>query len=56
LALPLTTGNRITTAQYQMTAPTPGPRALRLSVYNGGFYIATVPIQATFAEAPPKGD
>jgi Fe-S-cluster-containing hydrogenase component 2 len=34
------------TAEYQMTAPSPGARSLQLSLYQGGFYVGTVPVAA----------
>jgi CRP-like cAMP-binding protein/Fe-S-cluster-containing hydrogenase component 2 len=37
------------TEECQMTAPTPGARTLRLSVYQGGLYLKTVPVAVEFA-------
>jgi CRP-like cAMP-binding protein/Fe-S-cluster-containing dehydrogenase component len=34
--------------EYPVTASTPGPRTLRLSLYQGGFYLKTLPLEAEF--------
>jgi hypothetical protein len=44
MRLPLEGG--AASAEYQMTAPSPGARSLQLSLYQGGFYVGSVPVEA----------